>query len=185
MAADYSDAWTEIKSASGRLLGGFVAFYVCRECNTLIVSKTWFRKKDDPLATKQVWKCCCCGANYRTGMGMLVQTMLVGSDQPLYALAPVMNDDVKDLMTITLENEFGNRVKTPEDLYRLIPEVLPVEGRFIRKAVASDYCKWLTPPEYGVYKILEYSVLETCPKWNWANVQHFFSQDDDCSSVEC
>jgi hypothetical protein len=191
MAASYCDSWSEIRNANGRLLGGFCAFFICRAggtahpCNSLIISKIWGRNHEDILACSQSWKCCCCGANYKTRMGMLVQTMLVGSDQPLYALAKIMNDDVKDLKTLTLENALGDKVRTPEDLYRLIPEVLPVEGRFIRKAVASDYCKWLTPPKYGVYKILEYSVLATCPVWDWTDVQRFFSGDDDCSTVEC
>ena len=65
MAADYSDGWVEVKSGSGKLLGGFSSFYICRAgpaadpCNTLILSKVWSRNHEDMMACKQGWKCRC------------------------------------------------------------------------------------------------------------------------------
>ena len=43
MAADYDDSWSEVRSSSGKLLGGSSAFYICKAggadaCNTLMLS---------------------------------------------------------------------------------------------------------------------------------------------------
>ena len=189
MAADYSDAWTEINSTSGRLLGGFSAFYICQagavdsKCNTLMLSKTWTRNHEDPLMPKQGWKCVCCGTGYKTKMGMLVETKILGSDQPLYSLAPCTTHDDKDMHALILQDLLGDKVRTPEDLYKLIPEVLPSEGHFIRKAVQSDFWGGTAFLERGVYKILEMTTLRSMPQWDWEDVYHFFTRDDDC--VEC
>jgi hypothetical protein len=190
MAADYADAWCEIKASDGRLLGGFSAFYICQaggvdsKCNTLMLSKSWTRNHIDPLACKQGWKCVCCGAGYKTKMGMMVETKIIGGELPLYALAPCSSGDDKDMHALILEDLMGDKVRTPEDLYEMIPEVLPSEGRFIRKAVPDDFWGGATGfVDRGVYKILEMTSLRSMPQWDWEDVYHFFTRDDDCT--EC
>jgi hypothetical protein len=182
MAADYSDGWVEVKSSSGRLLGGFSSFFICRaggegyECNTLILNKDWMRKHEDPLATKQKWKCRCCGAKYFTKFGMVVEIRWVGGGASL-SLAPCTDDDDKDLHALILQDRFPD-VKTAEELYDLIPTVVPQESAFLRKAIPSDFWGGSAYQDSGVYKLMHYGVLKSLPLWNWKDVPNFFSQHD-------
>ena len=57
----------------------FRSYYTCQsggegyECLTVITSKAWRRRFEDPLATKQRWKCTWCGAKYKTWMGVIIE----------------------------------------------------------------------------------------------------------------
>jgi hypothetical protein len=181
MAADYSDGWVEVKAADGRLLGGFSSFYICRagavesKCNSLILNKDWQRQHVDILAPGQRWKCRCCGTKYLTKFGMIVEIRWVGGGASL-SLAPCTDDDDKDLHACILQDKFPD-VKTAEELYDLIPTVVPQESAFLRKAVQADF--WGGEyQDHGVYKLEHFEVLQSLPLWNWKDVPNFFSEHD-------
>jgi hypothetical protein len=171
MAADYADGWTEVKSSSGRLIGGFSAFYICRagpadgKCNTFILNKEWARRHTDILATGQRWKCRCCGAKYWTKFGMVVEVRLVGGGASL-SLAPCTDGDDKDFHALILQ-----------DLHDLIPTVVPQESAFLRKAVAADFWNG-EATGFGVYKLINFDILWSLPKWDWKNIANFCSESD-------
>jgi hypothetical protein len=191
MAADYGDCWVETTASDGGLLGGFCSYYICMSnhgaCRTLILSKVWGRRHEDPMAAKQNWKCVCCGTGYKTRMGMLIETRLVGNPTPLYALAPCCTHTEKDLKALILEDRYKGQVLTPEDLYAIIPDCPPTEGAFLRKAVRADFCSWLPFQAEGVYKIQQMERLQATKKWDWNNVYQFFNGQDvsDLADVEC
>ena len=190
MEADFADGWVEVKSGSGRLLGGFSSFYICRaggehQCNTLILTKAWDTKAwartpqdilaPRQLAPKQKWFCRCCGASYKTRFGMVVLIRMVGGGDSL-SLASCTDDDDNDLHEIILQEQYPD-VNSAEELYELIPMVPTQETAFLRKAVPADF--WgETYTDSGVYKLLNVHVLESLPAWNWRNVANFFSAND-------
>ena len=182
MSADYADGWFEIRSASGQLLGGFSAFYICRAghasdpCNTLILSKIWTRNHEDINSCKQGWKCRCCGAGYKVKFGMVVEIRLLGGGVCLN-LAPCLDSDDKDAHTLVLQEQFPD-VKTPEELYELLPVVLPQEGTYLRKAVPADFWGGGPATDFGVYKLLKMQDLEKLKPWSWKDTLNFFSAQD-------
>ena len=195
MAADYSDAWTEIRDNKGKLIGGFSAFYICEwtpdkgktpdegkteECHTLILSKVWGRKHEDPLKSKQKWYCKICGTKYKTYYGMLVEIREVGTNDVCHALANCTDDDDRGTKALILEERYGQEAKTPEDLYRLVPTIEPTLGQCLRKAVPQDF--WRAPhypySDFGVYKLQSLEVLKSAKRWNWKDMSHFFQNDE-------
>ena len=75
-AGQYSDRF--IPDTDGR--GSFDFWYLCQgntgdgnKCYTVISANAWKRKKEDPLATGQVWYCPVCCCRYRTSMGTLCE----------------------------------------------------------------------------------------------------------------
>jgi hypothetical protein len=181
MEADYADGWTEVKSSSGRLIGGFSAFYICRagpadgKCNTLILNKEWARRHTDILATGQRWKCRCCGAKYWTKFGMVVDVRLVGGGASL-SLAPCTDGDDKDLHALILQDQFP-QAQTPDELYDFIPTVVPQESAFLRKAVAADFWNG-EATGFGVYKLINFDNFLSLPNWDWKIVANFFGESD-------
>jgi hypothetical protein len=69
-------------------------------------------------------------------------------------------------------------VKSPEEVYDLIPTVVPQESAFLRKAVPRDF--WGGGPftDFGVYKLINFEVLLGLPRWNWKDVANFFTEHD-------
>ena len=66
---------------------------------------------------------------------------------------------------------------TPEELYYLIPTILPQERTCLRKAVAADF--WPGQDECsGVYKLNNEEVLLSLPMWTWAHVCSFYIESD-------
>jgi hypothetical protein len=182
MAADYADGWVEVRSSSGRMLGGFSSFFICRaggvanRCNTLLLNKEWLRKHDDPMAPRQKWKCRCCGSKYLTKMGMIVEIRWIGGGASL-SLADCTDDDDKDLHAMILQDKFAG-AKTPEELYDMIPTVVPQESAFLRKAVPADFWGGSAFQDHGVYKLENFEVLASLPRWNWKDIPIFFSEHD-------
>ena len=76
-----------------------------------------------------------------------------------------------------LQDRFPD-VKTAEELYDLIPTVVPQESAFLRKAIPSDFWGGSAFQEHGVYKLMHYNVLESSSRWNWKDVPALFSQHD-------
>jgi hypothetical protein len=192
MAADYGDCWVETTNTDGSLLGGFCSYYICMsdngKCRTLILSKVWTRRHEDPLASQQRWKCVCCNTKYKTRMGMLIETRLLGNPVPVYALADCCTGDEKDLKSLILQDKYAGQVLTPEDLYNIIPDCPPTEGPFLRKATRAEFCSWLPFQAEGVYKIQNMEALQKATRWDWNNVYHFFNGQDlsnQSAEVEC
>ena len=146
------------------------------KCNSLILNKDWMRQHADILAPKQRWKCRCCGAKYFTKFGMVVEIRWVGGGASL-SLAPCTDDDDKDMHAMILQDRFPD-VKTPEELYDLIPTVVPQESAFLRKAVPADFWGGSEYQDHGVYKLEHFEVLASLPLWNWKDVPNFFSEHD-------
>jgi hypothetical protein len=92
-------------------------------------------------------------------------------------LAPCTDQDDKDLHALILQEQFPN-VRSAEELYELIPTVLPQESTFLRKAVPSDFWGGGAPTDFGVYKLLNYHILQGLPVWNWKNAANFFTEQD-------
>ena len=91
-------------------------------------------------------------------------------------MAPCTDDDGKDLHEMVLQEQYPD-VKSAEELYELIPTVLPQESAFLRKAVRSDFWGG-TYTDSGVYKLLNVHVLKGLPPWHWKNVPNFFTEND-------
>ena len=173
-AKDYGKHWVEVRSFSGRLLGGYSVFYICRagsadlKCNTLMLSKAW-----QPRHGSLRWKCMCCGARYNSKFGMVVEVRLVHGSASL-SVIPDSNDDSFEFRA----RFFGGLpALTPEELYDLIPTILPQERTCLRKAVAAD----LWPGQdkcSGVYKLNNEEVLLSLPMWTWVHVRSFYSDRD-------
>ena len=155
MAADYSDGWMEVKSSQGNLFGGFSSFYICRagavdsQCNTLILNKDWMRTREDIWAPKQKWKCRCCGTRYLRKFGMVVEIRWVSGGSSL-SLAPCTDEDDEDWHALILQDRFRD-VNTAQELYDLIPTVVPQKSPFLRKAIVSDFWEPSNFQEHCVY----------------------------------
>ena len=135
----------------------------------------WARKHEDILDPGQKRHCLYCGAGYKTKFGMVVEIRRVGGGASL-SLAPCTDDDDKDLHAMILQEQYPG-VKSAEELYELIPTVIPQESAFLRKAVPADFLGG-TYTDFGVYKLLNVAVLKGLPAWNWKDVPNFFSAND-------
>ena len=107
---------------------------------------------------------------------MVVEIRLLGGGVCLN-LAPCLDSDDKDLHTLVLQEQFPD-VKTPEELYELIPVVLPQVGTYLRKAVPADFWGGGPATDYGVYKLLNFEVLQGLKPWSWKDTANFFSAQD-------
>jgi hypothetical protein len=172
-----------VKNYAGTLIGGFSAFHICRagptdeKCNALSLSDMMERRHEDILASKQSFKCRCCGAKYRTKFGMLVEIRMV-SGGTMLALADCCDPDDKDLHALIFRERCG-QAHTPEELYDLIPPVLAQGNAFLRKAVRSDFWNG-TPADFGVYKLMNNNNLEGMQKWDWKDSFNMMHQSDLC-----
>ena len=111
-----------------------------------------------------------------TKFGMVVEIRLV-SGGTMLALADCCDQDDKHLHTLILQETYAH-VQTPEELYDLIPIVLPQENALIRKAVPSDFWGGQAPTAFGVYKLLNLGTLEGTRKWDWKNMANMFNDSD-------
>ena len=177
--AQYHDEWID----TGR--GGLRAWYVCfsaREkgtetCGTLIPSKLWPRRFDDPGATKQRWYCACCGAKYKTGFGMLVEFHLKKNNVSTFMLAEISNRDVEDVRAMYLEATLN--VKDHKELWTKIPDFYPMNpDDVLRPCVASDFWADVQGPPLDKSKIMKFHddkkvELMKMEKWNWDDIFAF------------
>ena len=174
-AKDYGKHWVEVRSSSGRLLGGYSVFYICRagsadlKCNTLMLREAWQPRHGSRLR----WKCMCCGARYNSKFGMVVEVRLVHGSASL-SVIPDYNDDI----FYKRARFFGGLLaQTPEELYDLIPTILPQERTCLRKAVAADFWPGQDTCS-GVYKLNNEEVFLSLPIWTWVHVCSFYSESD-------
>jgi hypothetical protein len=111
-----------------------------------------------------------------TKFGMVVEIRWVGGGASL-SLADCTDDDDKDMHNMIVEDRYAD-AKTPEELYDMIPTVVPQESAFLRKAVAADFWSGTPFQDHGVYKLEHFEVLSSLPKWNWKDIPNFFSEHD-------
>ena len=115
----------------GENAGKFAAYYICRwsapgwePCNTLITSKDWYRKHENPLATGQKWYCPICETKYKTKYGMLVELKLRTGEIGLLK-APITNDLSKDIKFMSVQQQHS-AAESAQDLFDSIPSVEPI-----------------------------------------------------------
>ena len=101
------------------------------------------------MASRQKRKCCCCGTGYLREFGMVVEIRWLAGGSSL-ALAPCTDVDDKDLHALILQERFPD-VNTAQELYDLIPMVVPQNSPFLRKAISPDFWNPSTFQEQGVY----------------------------------
>jgi hypothetical protein len=178
IAKEYGNHWVEVRSSSGRLLGGYSVFHICRagsadwKCNMLMLSKAW-QPGHGSAGRGLRWKCMCCGARYNSKFGMVVEVRLVHGSASL-SVTPSSNSDSFDFRA----RFFGGLLaRTPEELYDLIPTILPQERTCLRKAVAADFWPGQDTCS-GVYKLIKEEILELLPMWKWADVCCFYTESD-------
>ena len=103
--AQYQDEWCNVEGGKLR------AWYACLNtgkkrqsapCGTVIASKRWPRKFDDPSAVRQKWYCACCKVKYATRWGMLVEVVVKGIS--FSCRSPVTEADVEDVRAMCLES---------------------------------------------------------------------------------
>ena len=164
-ASSYADEWVS------SLFGHFRYWYICLAktgedwlieeeqqdtCRTVIKSKCWDTKFDDPLAAKQKWYCKC-HAKFNACWGVIIE-MKFNSEKGLrYYRAEVPDDHVKDALSMKHERDLGNLVTTPEELYARMREVAPTVNSII---VCVD-------EEKGHYRIPNADDLAKIPQWSW------------------
>jgi len=168
LAASYSDEWTECKR-DGRLVGGICSWYVCKaktaydedgnhvQCFSVIPSKDWNRKFDDPLASKQRWYCHC-GAEYNATWGQLVEIKIVGTDgqvEHLYMKLDVPSWDAEDVRAMCHEATMDPA--SPMELYNNVKRVVPTVSNLI---VASGSHR----------KICNTETWDSLPLFRWSEI---------------
>ncbi len=198
-AAQYSDEWVELKSGGARrnkTVGRFTSYYICRsgstmsgslaeKCWSIIPSKDWMTRFDDPLASKQRWYCPCCSAKYKATWGMLIEILADG--QVVYVLADCPDTNCEDVRAMYLEAK--HKPKDPEDLYEKVKHVMPFTTNLIRKMNPNEQYDTSRPFNPRVYKFTDPDVLETIPKFSWHQIFNFdpsstMLKDDETSSVD-
>ena len=167
LAASFSDTWTEIRDASGRLIGGISSWYMCMamtsycnttwqhiECCRLTPSKDWTRKLDDPLASKNPYYCSCY-ARYNHNWGQVVQISRLnkqnGKLERMYVRSDVPSWDVEDIRAMYFEEELAPR--SAMDLYNQMKRVEPCLNELIVKddkghCMVVDHATWAALPQF-------------------------------------
>ena len=155
-AADYADEWFQLGGIALRV------YYVCMAgpardpCCTLILSKQWDTLHDDHMAPGQRWYCSC-GARYRPKFGVVCE-IVIGPNDVRHCRAECPDDDYKDVKFMAIEEQFGQRDMSPQDLFDAIPEVQPTNrGGFLRKI----------PTNPGHYRIDQSNFKGLGPMWQW------------------
>ncbi len=178
-AAQYSDEWVELRGGKdkSRLIGKFTSFYICRGklgsptdfCWSVIPSKEWERKMEDPLASKQRWYCNSCGARYKTAWGMLIE--ILTADAVMYVQADIPDMNVEDIRAMYLEDRL--KPTDPEDLYARIRDLAPVTTNLLRPMEPSEQWNTEKPFNPRVYKFVSPDVFAQVPKFSWHQVFNF------------
>ena len=123
----------------------FNVFYICQcnqgagwgNCNTLIQSKLWGRLHDDPMATGQRWYCRNCGGRYFTKFGVLIEWKLQGVAH--YLLGELPPDHLWDVKGMIIEARFGDNCGSPEELFKLIPDLVPASETYFRPRTGKGW----------------------------------------------
>ena len=178
LASSYSDVWTQIKDANGRVIGGICSWYTCMAntgwgddgytripCCRVIASKDWGLKHSDPLASGQAYDCSC-EAHSKHSWGQVVEltrTNKNGQLERMYMRASVPHWDAEDIRAMYYEEELKPR--SPQELYQAMKRVMPALTDVIVKgneghAKIVNHQTWLDMPEFGWSEIFNMVGLE-------------------------
>jgi hypothetical protein len=179
-AAQYNDEWVY----NPRTKSGLRAWCICQaghagwECNTLMCSRHWRRRWEDPGTTLagQRWYCVIhgCHARYKTRFGMLVQVLT--QNLSTFMLAPCSDKDVEDIRAMALEERY--QPKDALDLWRQIPDFIPeVHDHQILRPAMPEECEPGTDCT-KVFRIRKDAmhILQTLPRWEWNSIFSFVKQ---------
>jgi hypothetical protein len=163
VASTYHDELTSSDSSTFRY------WFICKAggqwpCNSLILSKKWGRKFEDPSASKNKYRCTVCGANYKTIWGVLIEvteTDQYGRPTALYYMtAEPPNEDVLDVKAAQIEATLAKRARTAREVYDAIPSFAPSVSSVV--SVVDE--------QAGQYKVIDDAFLKTLPVWRWADI---------------
>ena len=93
----------------------------CNSCATVMPSKQWPRKKEDPTAPKQAYYCHT-GHKYNANWGQLIE-MRTLTGKLLYAIAEVPGHHIQDIRALKIERECPNM--TAEQIFDSLPIIPP------------------------------------------------------------
>ena len=168
----FSDEWLCKRNKQGIVWSAVRSWYVCLCdckgawdcCATLILSKTWARKHNDPMASRQVYYCHQ-GHKYATKYGQLVQLVIAG--RSFFMRAEVPDWDIEDIRAINQEEENGWDASTSaEQIFAVAKVASPLE---------CDQSGLLVPiaAHDGHFKITNLEVFKSMPMFPWAQIYTF------------
>ena len=170
--AQYSDEWSCNENKNGEVLPASRTFYVClaesgeqRPCYTAMPSKTFGAFSEDPLASKQMWKCVCCNVKYKTRFGVIIEIQ-VGSNF-YYVKAPIPPEHLEDLR---LEQPLNP--SSPEELLEKVHLVTPHKNEILRPITQDDVMEgygYKTRFDQHAYKI-NASAYKDLAHFNWQQI---------------
>jgi hypothetical protein len=172
-ATTYSDEWC------GVMGGWFRSYYGCFNgcdwngeqpvmtkgcCGTLIPSKLWNTKFEDPLAESQRWYCWCT-KRHSASWGQVVEIMTL-SGKLLYCWATVPPDTIQDIRALKIERELGKQA-TAEEIYDSLPVIPPqqTEG-CIQVHPLAPRCR----PGEERFFTMEEDFFNKLPKFEWYQI---------------
>ena len=183
--ADYEDEWVP----------GVRAWFVCRsgtrdksllnvpekvadQCWTLMPSKVWTRRWEDPTRSRQKWFCKCCRAGFHTSYKMLVCITCQHTGKMYWLVAPVADPDSQDIRDMRVERDYKvKNMTSAHDLFDSIPHRLPELGEdsIVRLARRSELADSQDPDGDNIFKVIEDKRLEatTFPEWDWLQIFNF------------
>jgi hypothetical protein len=159
-ASAYADEFSSIDQ--GRAY--FRAYFLCMSggsdhpCMSVMASKAWRRRFDDPLASKQRWFCLYCGARYRVRFGALIEILSASTGARYWARASCPDADICDARGLFHEQSF--RATSPEMLYEQLPVLAPTVGDLL-----------VPMPEYpGAARIRSRQDFDRLPFFEWSSL---------------
>jgi hypothetical protein len=149
--------------------GSFRYWFIClcnfgygEVCGTLILSKKWGRKFQDPGASKNKWKCTVCNGNYSSNWGVIIEISEQTPEGPLlhYMKAPIPTESYLDIKAKEIQETVAKNAATSRAVYNSIPMFAPAVSSLI--GVINE--------EKGQYKFLDKNAYKTLPLWSWNDI---------------
>ncbi len=174
-AASYSDCWTIIRDARGKVTGGVNSWYICRAltgpwdflankatpCFRITESKKWDTKFDDPLATGQRWYCSC-GAKFAAKWGQVVETSTLDLStlkvMKTYMKSDMPDWDAQDVRAMEMEESMAPR--SAKALYEMV------------KAVKPALCEFIVKDSEGHHKLDGQEIFDALPVFLWKQLHN-------------
>ena len=197
-ASQYDDMWSETVDSQTGLKNKLCAWYLCENntsqwssspvCATLTLSKVWLRKNPSGATAvkNQRWYCPSCSGRYRHAYGMMVQVIIAAGTKAQTdwcMLADCADKDIDDLKAMFHESTL--QPKTPEELFKLIPDRLPSLSSGTLRPARLDECQYAKdwageegrgadrPLNYGIYKVTNLPELKKLAKFDWNQIFTF------------
>lgn len=128
-------------------------------CLTVIPSKIWGTKFEDPMAPHQKWYCWDT-SKYNAGYGVIVEMMTL-SKRLVYAWAQCPSTDVLDIRALKIEAECPNM--TADEIYEHIPVIPPT-------CTSGAIQPHPAHPHDGRYFKVDAGFFNTLPTFEWQQV---------------